>query len=199
MQKAIVLLSGGIDSCVALSCALSQKRECLALSFDYGQRHSIELESAKKIASHCGTSHTIIRIDDALFANSSSSLLNSKMSALSSTYVPSRNLLFFAHAACFAEANNASEIYFGANSDDYENYPDCRPEFIEAFERAISNGSEHRVKIVTPLIKLTKEQIGSLGRELNSPLDLTWSCYDPQKKNTPCERCLACLLRSKAL
>jgi len=165
----------------------------------YGQRHHIEIESAKKIANHYSIHHTIIQIEDSLFANSSCSLLNSKMSALSSTYVPSRYLLFFAHAACFTEVHNASKIYFGANRDDYENYPDCRPSFIEAFEVALSHGSTHNVKIITPLIELTKEQIVSLGRELNSPLDLTWSCYDPQKKNIPCERCQACILRSKAL
>lgn len=207
MKKAIVLLSGGVDSCVALAYALSEKRECLAISFDYGQRHKIELESAQKIASHYKIAHTIVEIDSSLFAeNSSCSLLDSTIPIehnpapkIPSTYVPCRNLLFLSHAACFAEVHSASEIYFAANLDDYENYPDCRPSFIKGLEETISLGSPHKVEIITPLIELSKKQIGNLGRDLQAPLELTWSCYDPQENNLPCRSCQACALRASAL
>jgi len=203
MKKAVVLLSGGVDSCVALAYALSQNRKCQAISFDYGQRHKIELESAKAIASYYGIAHTPVQIDSTLFSNGRSySLLDiahkverKPTSNIPSTYVPCRNLLFLSHAACFAEVHNASEIYFAANADDYENYPDCRHPFVKGLEAAISQGSPHKVEIITPLIEMTKKQIGDLGRRLNAPLEMTWSCYAPQENKQPCGTCQACALR----
>jgi 7-cyano-7-deazaguanine synthase len=203
LTKALVLLSGGLDSCVVLAHALAARRSCVALSFDYGQRHRIELKSAKSIAQHYGVPHRILRIDPLLFANGSSTLVNHALPVTApslSAYVPCRNLLFLAHAASFAESIESSEIWVGANADDVPTYPDCSPAFFQAFENAATAGSHlgtNGLKIVSPLTHLNKGAIIALGKQLNAPLDLSWSCYDPQD-DRPCTVCSACLLRQQA-
>lgn len=206
MIQALILLSGGLDSCVVLAQALSLGRSCTALSFDYGQRHHIELKSAKNIAQHYGIPFRIIRIDPLLFRDSTSSLVNQDQSITEnptskpSTYVPCRNLLFLAHASSLAESIQASEIWVGANADDVPTYPDCSPSFFRAFENLATAGSylgSEGLKIVSPLALLKKTAIIALGRQLQAPLNLTWSCYDPQN-NKPCTVCSACVLRQSA-
>jgi 7-cyano-7-deazaguanine synthase len=206
MERAVVLLSGGLDSCVLLAHAVSLQKSCFALSFSYGQRHSIELESAKKIAAFYGVPHHILQIDKALFSDaSSSSLLNATIhvdtspTCQPSTYVPCRNLLFLSFAASFAEARNISEIYVGANAHDGPSYPDCRASFFAAFEETVRKGSnDTRMKILHPFIDFSKKQIVALGNELKAPIEMSWSCYDPQEKK-PCGVCRACVLRDESL
>jgi 7-cyano-7-deazaguanine synthase len=204
MIQAIILLSGGVDSCVVLAQALSSQRSCIALSFDYEQRHRIELNSAKAIAAHYGILHRILRIDPALFVGASSALVNPYLPVTTntpSTYVPCRNLLFLAHAASFAESIGASEIWVGANANDVPTYPDCAPSFFKAFENAAATGSylgAGGLRVVSPLAHLSKQEVFTTGRQLDAPLDLSWSCYDPQD-NKPCTVCPACILRAKSL
>ena len=202
-MKAVVLFSGGIDSTVVLAHLIAQKKECLALSFDYNQRHAKELEAAQQIATLYQVPLTIISIDKKIFSQSTSSLLDKSktpehFTSLSdttpSTYVPARNLLFLSHAACLAEVCGATEIYFGANKDDYTHYPDCRKPFFEAFEQAISLGSIHSLRIICPLISFTKKEIIEYGKQLLAPLHLTWSCYNPIQGQS-CQKCQACSLR----
>lgn len=204
--KAIVLLSGGLDSCVVLASAIASNRTCSALSFNYGQRHQQELLHAQAIAAHYGVPHSILTIDASLFSEGPSSLTNTAISIRSgttshpSTYVPCRNLLFFAHAASMAESQQASEIWIGANANDAPSYPDCRPSFFKAFEQTVVEGSfltSDRFKIVSPLVHLDKRQIIALGRQLKAPIDCTWSCYDP-RDGKPCHSCAACTLRASA-
>lgn len=193
-MKAIILLSGGIDSCVVLASAISKGIDCVALSYNYGQRHLIELESAKRIAAHYEVKHHIISIDTTIFQSASSSLIDFSLAVTqSSVYVPCRNLLFLSLAASFAESHEASSIYFGSNAEDVQNFPDCEPRFLEAVQRAITLGSKSHISIVYPLSSLSKTQIKALGRSLNAPLSLTWSCYQPVA-NRPCGQCHACLL-----
>ena len=178
-------------------------RSCTAISFDYGQRHRIELDSAAAIARHYQTSHLVFRIDPSLFAQNTSSALvqhhlpiTADADAAPSTYVPCRNLLFLAHAASLAESLKASELWIGANSNDVPIYPDCSQPFFRAFEAAVATGSylgANGVTIVSPLAHLTKEAVIALGKDLKAPLNLTWSCYDPQD-GKPCAVCPACVL-----
>lgn len=211
-MRAIVLLSGGLDSTVLLAIALKQQRECYALSFDYGQRHRIELDSAKKIARHYGVDHRIIAIDPTVFAKSSlvstaavpKDRTPSQISSgsIPNTYVPARNTLFLAYALGQAEIQDAKEIYVGFNALDRLPYPDCRPEFVHAFQALIQVATKQSVegeppKIMTPLIDWDKCEIIRQGQALNAPLDLTFSCYDPCN-NQPCLRCDACVLRHAA-
>jgi 7-cyano-7-deazaguanine synthase len=211
MKKAVILFSGGFDSTVVLAAALANNRKCLALSFDYGQRHKVELEAAKKIALHYGVEHKIIRIDPDTFKTKNSCLV-SNMSVqknrsleemqngkIPATYVPARNSLFIAYALVQAEIFEADEIHLGPNKLDQTPYPDCRPEFVESFQ-AIANLATKRAvegnapKLITPLMYMDKTEIARLGNQLNAPLELTFSCYDPQDK-LPCGQCDACLLR----
>lgn len=207
-MKAIVLLSGGLDSCVVLAHALAIGRSCIALSFHYGQRHLLELQSAEKIATYYEIEHQTIHIDPALFSHcSGSSLINPSLDVAAkdtvlqpNTYVPCRNLLFLSHAASFAESHGASEIYFGAHANDGPSYPDCRREFFHAFESTVTLGSylgDTGLSVVCPFIDSNKRSIVALGKKLHAPLDLTWSCYDPKDGN-PCTQCAACTLRASA-
>ncbi len=207
-MTAIILLSGGIDSCVVLAHALSKGRSCIALSFHYGQRHLCELDSAQKIASFYGVEHLTLHLDPSLFTfSSSSSLTNSHLAVDTeldahhpNTYVPCRNLLFLSHAASLAESRGASEIFFGAHANDGPSYPDCQKTFFEAFEETVGHGSylgRKGLSIVCPLINANKAAIVAYGRTLNAPLDLTWSCYDP-RDGKPCTLCTACSLRAAA-
>ncbi|HVP47213.1 MAG TPA: 7-cyano-7-deazaguanine synthase QueC [Bryobacteraceae bacterium] len=211
--KAVCLLSGGLDSSVCLALARSQGFECYALSFDYGQRHRVELESAKRVAQSLGVAqHLVVPIDLRVFGGSAltSNLAVPKgrspdeMTAeIPITYVPARNTVFLSLALAWAEVLGSANIFIGVNALDYSGYPDCRPEFIEAFEYlanlATKAGVEGRMglKIHTPLIRLSKAEIVKLGVQLGLDFSLTHSCYDPDEAGRPCGQCDSCLLRRK--
>lgn len=211
-MKAIILLSGGLDSAVILAMAVKLDRECLALSFDYNQRHRIELDYASKLAEYYGIPHQIIKIDPSFFKNTKlvksepSSQLPSHFTATTkvpSTYVPARNTLFLSYAMGLAEIWEAQEIHFGPNAADADFYVDCRPDYVNAIQQvarlATKQGAEGNApKIVTPLMHMSKEEIAFKAFELNLPIEMTWSCYDPQGQ-VPCQVCNACILRQKAL
>jgi len=212
-MKAVCLLSGGLDSTTCLAWARRQSFENYALSFDYGQRHSIEIESARRVAAALGAAaHRICKIDLRVFGHSAltdeidvpKDRDESGISAeIPITYVPARNTIFLSFALAWAEVLEASDIVIGVNALDYSGYPDCRPEFIHAYEtmanlatKAGVEGST-RIKIHTPLIDLTKAGIVKLAAELGVDFSLTHSCYDPDAEGKPCERCDSCLLRAK--
>jgi 7-cyano-7-deazaguanine synthase len=207
MKPAICLLSGGLDSATVLAVARREGFECHALSFDYGQRHRIELEAAAQVArSLAAAQHLVVPIDLRLFGGSALTAdIDVPKSGLSTgipvTYVPARNTVFLAFALAWAEVLGSSDIFIGVNAIDYSGYPDCRPEFIEAFERlanlATKAGVEGRttMKIHTPLIQLSKCAIIKLGVELGVDFSLTHSCYDPDENGRPCGLCDSCRLR----
>lgn len=209
-KKAIVLFSGGVDSTVALSMALKADRECFALSFDYGQRHRVELEHAKRITDYYTVSHRIIIIDPASFDRSSlvSSVAvpkdrNAQQIAeggIPNTYVPARNTLFLAYAMGQAEILEADEIHAGFNAMDANPYPDCRPAFLGAFQALLAVATKQGIEgkapqLMTPLIRWDKTEIIKQGIALKAPLHLTFSCYDPALNGEPCQHCDACILR----
>lgn len=208
-MRAIILLSGGLDSTVILAKALSEGRECYALSFDYGQRHRWELRAAQQIAAYYKVPHHIIKVDPSTFANSSlvsmmqvpkgRSLQEMNDAGIPNTYVPARNTLFLAYALGQAEILKAQEIYIGVNALD-NNYPDCCPAFIKAFQALICVATKQSLEVLpptllTPLISLTKQEIVKLGRSLAAPLELSFSCYDPSSEGEACFQCDACILR----
>jgi 7-cyano-7-deazaguanine synthase len=212
-MKAIILFSGGLDSTVMLALALKTGRECIAISFDYGQRHRVELEHAAQIAQYYQVQHRIIKIDLSVF--SSSSLLSDvsvpknrsfteiNSGGIPSTYVPARNLLFLAYAMGQAELYGAQEIYMGPNAMDARPYPDCRPVFLEAFQQVMNVATKQAVegappRLVTPLLHWDKEEIVRQGRVLGVPLNKTFSCYSPTPLGEPCQVCDACTLRKSA-
>jgi 7-cyano-7-deazaguanine synthase len=208
MKHAVVLVSGGLDSATVLAIARSQGHETYALSFDYGQRHKIELESAHKIAKSLGTrEHRVVKIDNSLFHGSALTREidvpkdRSELGAeIPVTYVPARNTIFLAHALAWAEVLPAAHIFIGANAVDYSGYPDCRPEFIAMFEMLANSGTKAaaegmRFQIHAPLIKMTKAQIIQRAVELQLDLSLTHSCYDPLPDGRACGRCDSCQLR----
>ena len=221
-SSAVVLLSGGLDSATTLAIAKQNGLVCHALSFDYGQRHRVELEAAKQIAKHFGVrSHRIATIDTNAFDGLSGSALTDDIavpkdrdeSAMSQdipiTYVPGRNTIFLSYAVALAEVTNSQAIYLGVNAVDYSGYPDCRPQYIQAFEQmanlATKVGVEgNTLRIIAPLIEMTKLQIIETGLALGVDYRLTHSCYDPQPDSThplgarPCQHCDACLLRQHA-
>jgi len=213
-QQAVVLLSGGLDSATVLAIACADGYECVALSFDYGQRHRFELEAARRVAqAHNVADHLIVEIDLRAFGGSALTdaaievprdRADEEMSSgIPVTYVPARNTVFLSLALAWAEVLRACDIFIGVNAIDYSGYPDCRPEFIEAFERmanlATKVGVEAKRKLTihTPLIELTKAQIIERGRALNVDYGLTVTCYDPGPQGEPCGRCDACLLRAQ--
>ena len=214
MKHAVVLLSGGIDSATTLAIALSQEYECFAISFDYGQRHRIELQAAQRIARSLGAKeHRIVKIDNQIFAGSA--LTDDDVDipkqrsdeeigrGIPVTYVPARNTIFLAHALAWAEVKSAGHIFIGANAIDYSGYPDCRLEFIMFFETlanvaTIAGVEGRRFQIHAPLIKLSKADIIRKALELNVDLSLTHSCYDPAPDGRACGECDSCLLRLKA-
>ncbi|HET8576784.1 MAG TPA: 7-cyano-7-deazaguanine synthase QueC [Methylomirabilota bacterium] len=213
MGPAVVLLSGGLDSATTLAVARAEGHECYALSFDYGQRHARELESARRVAVALGAKeHLVLRLD--LRAIGGSALTadiavpkgrsqEAMASGIPVTYVPARNTIFLSHALAWAEVLGAQDIFIGVTAIDYAGYPDCRPEYIEAFERmanlATKAGVEGRSRFIvhTPLITLSKGEIVKLGAGLGVDFALTWSCYEPQPDGGPCGHCDSCLLRKK--
>ena len=212
-SRAVCLLSGGLDSTTCLAIARHDGFECYCLSFDYGQRHHTELAAATRVAQHLGAAeHKIIRIDLRAFGGSAltSDVAVPKQrtdaeirSGIPITYVPARNTIFLSFALAYAEVTGAADIFIGVNALDYSGYPDCRPEFIEAFERmanlATKAGVEQksRLTIRTPLIRMTKAEIIRAGIALGVDFSLTHSCYDPDPQGRPCEQCDSCLLRRK--
>jgi 7-cyano-7-deazaguanine synthase len=212
MKKAVLLLSGGIDSATCGAIAKNEGFALFAMSFSYGQRHAIELESAKKVAAHLGaTEHRIVSIDLAALGGSSLTSLqevpkNRDLSAgkptIPSTYVPARNTIFLSFALGWAEVLDSRDIFIGVNAIDYSGYPDCRPEFIGAFQRmanlATRAGVEGRhLTLHTPLLKLTKADIIRKGIALGLDYRLTHSCYDPSQDGAACGQCDSCLIRKK--
>ncbi len=208
--KAIVLLSGGLDSVTTLYLAREEYPSLTALSFDYGQRHSVELEFSRKSARAAGvTDHRIAHIDSFLFAGSAltDSTINvpgngSNPDEIPVTYVPARNTLFLAHGLALAESLDADAIFIGANAIDYSGYPDCRPEFLKAFENmatlATKRGIENRpIRILAPLINMTKGEIIRAGLKLGVDYSLTSSCYNPSGDGKPCMVCDSCRYRAK--
>jgi 7-cyano-7-deazaguanine synthase len=211
-RKAVVLLSGGLDSTTVVAMAREQGFEVYALSFDYGQNHKIELESAKRVAEKLGVKqHAIVKVDLRSFGGSaltSDQPVPKHRTAeaighgVPVTYVPARNTVFLSLALAYAETLEATDIFLGVNALDYSGYPDCRPEFIEAFETlanlATKMGTEgKRVTIHTPLIAMTKKQIVEAGLKLGVDYTQTVSCYDPGASGEACGACDACLLRLK--
>jgi len=212
-KNAVCLLSGGLDSSTCLALARRDGYACHALSFDYGQRHKFELEAAARIAAHFGAErHLVARIGldafggSALTADIAVPKVRSagEMSrGIPITYVPARNTIFLSFALAWAEVLGSADVFIGVNALDYSGYPDCRPEFIRAFETmanlATKAGVEGRtrLRIHTPLLALTKAEIVKLAHELGVPFGLTHSCYDPGVGGRPCGECDACLLRRK--
>ncbi len=213
-KKAVVLLSGGLDSATTLAIARNEDFQCYALTFRYGQRHSREVESAKKVACHIGViEHRIITIDLTAFGGSAltdSAIAVPKDSAqpgssgtIPVTYVPARNTIFLSYALAWAEVIGAFDIFIGVNAMDYSGYPDCRGEFITAFEKtanlatAAAVQGKGRYTIHTPIIEMTKAQIILRGTQLGVDYSLTHSCYDPDKQGRSCGRCDSCRLRLK--
>jgi 7-cyano-7-deazaguanine synthase len=212
-RKAVVLLSGGLDSTTTLAVAQSEGYEIYALTFRYGQRHEAEIEAARRIAALSGVAeHVVAEIDLRAFGGSAltSDIAVPKGRApeemsegIPVTYVPARNTIFLSFALAWAEVLGANDIFIGVNALDYSGYPDCRPEYIEAFQRmadlATKAGVEGRQKLVihTPLISWTKAQIVKKGIELGVDYSLTVTCYDPSKDGAACGQCDACRLRLK--
>jgi 7-cyano-7-deazaguanine synthase len=206
-KRAVVLLSGGLDSATVLAIARSEGFELYALSFSYGQRHVWELEAANQVAASIGVAlHRVAQIDLRVFGGSALTddiAVPKGRDGIPVTYVPARNTIFLSFALAWAEVLGASDVFIGVNALDYSGYPDCRPEFIEAFEKmanlATRAGVEGRqsLKIHTPLIALTKAQIIAKGLELGVDYGLTSSCYDPSQSGEPCGQCDSCLLRQK--
>ena len=212
-QPAVCLLSGGLDSSVSLACARDEGFECYALTIDYGQRHKLELEAARRIARALGArEHLIVRTDLRAFGGSALTagleVPKHRTAAeigggIPVTYVPARNTIFLAYALAWAEVLESSDIFIGVNAIDYSGYPDCRPEYLEAFERltnlATRAGVEGRAqfRIHAPLLRLTKAEIIRLGHRLGVDFGLTHSCYDPDPQGRACGACDSCLLRRK--
>jgi 7-cyano-7-deazaguanine synthase len=213
-KRAVVLLSGGLDSATTLAMARSEDFQCYALTFKYGQRHQREVEAAKKIAASLGVvEHRIIEIDLAAFGGSA--LTDSAMhvpkdradlgdtAKIPSTYVPARNTVFLSYALAWAEVLGAFDIFIGVNATDYSGYPDCRAEFIAAFEKtanlatAAAVEGKGRYRIHTPVIAMTKGEIIRTGTKLGVNYSLTHSCYDPDEQGRSCGGCDSCRLRLK--
>jgi 7-cyano-7-deazaguanine synthase len=211
MKRAIVLLSGGLDSATCLLLAKQEAQDVFALSFDYGQRHGVELDRARAVAARYGAAaHRIVRLDHP--APEGSALTDPSREIprnalhrepIPVTYVPARNTLFLAHAVAWGEAMGVGDISIGANALDYSGYPDCRPEFLESFERTANLGTKAgaegalRFRIHAPLIAMTKGEIVLLAVKLGLDFALTSSCYDPSPDGNPCGTCDSCLLRAK--
>ena len=210
MKKAVVLLSGGLDSATTLYIAREQGFRCFCLIFDYGQRHKKEIESARKISRSLDCPYWIMKfklpwggsslLDKQISISQQARRQAGKPAGIPPTYVAARNIIFLSFAISYAEVIKAEAVFIGAHSQDYSNYPDCRPEFYRAFRKAISTGTKSgiegkQVKIKVPLIKEGKSGIIRQAVRLGVPLGLTWSCY--RGKNAPCGKCDSCYYRAK--
>ena len=224
MKSAVILLSGGLDSATTLAIARDQGFNCYAITFDYGQRHHVELEAARAVAKAMNVrDHVFMKIDLRAFGGSALTAdidvpkdqLSRDVNAMGLqshgftqsnqipiTYVPARNTIFLSFALGYAEVLNCTDIFIGVNAVDYSGYPDCRPEFIRSFEQTANLATrigveDHRTRIHAPLIELTKAQIIERGTKLGVDYGLTMSCYDPDPKTgKPCGHCDSCLLRA---
>ena len=215
MNQQLVILSGGLDSTVCMALAAQRAdRPPLALTFDYGQRHRTEIDRAAGIAGHYRSEHLVVHLDTSAWGGSAltdptcevpraaggADDQSDPSSSIPSTYVPARNSIFLSVALGVAEARDLDSVWIGVNAIDYSGYPDCRPEFIDAFRQVAATGQKRGVdgrpiEIVTPLIESTKAGIVRTGLELGAPLDLTWSCYRGGEQ--PCRECDACVLRAR--
>jgi len=209
VKKAIVLLSGGIDSATRLYWAKTKGYKCFCLTFDYGQRHKREIKSARAIARKVACPLFVFKINlpwkgSTLFRNSGKISFPKSLAEIKkripSTYVPSRNTIFLSIALSYAESIRAQAIFIGANAIDFSGYPDCRPNYYTAFKKIARLGTKcgvegNPISILVPLLKKTKAQIIKLGKKLGVPFELTWSCY--AGRNKPCGKCDACSLRKK--
>ncbi len=206
-RKAVILLSGGLDSSTTLYYALLKGYDCRCLIFDYGQKHKKEIIQAKDVARRAGCQSICVKIS---LPWKGSALLDKKIAVprrrslnvrgIPATYVPGRNIIFLSFAASYAEAIGAEKIFIGANAIDYSGYPDCRPEFISSYQAMLARGLKtsvegKRIKVVAPLIRLSKARIVQLAVKLKVPLHLTWSCYNGGSK--PCGVCDSCRLRAQ--
>ncbi len=212
-RPAVILLSGGLDSATTAAIAKEQGFELFAISFDYGQRHRFELESSRRVAQSLGiTRHVTMKIDLAQFGTSAltgeidvpKDRSHAAMeTGIPVTYVPARNTVFLSLALAYAEVTGAADIFLGVNAVDYSGYPDCRPQFVTAFERLANLATKAavegklRLRVHAPLIRLTKAEIIRRGTELGVDYSLTHSCYDPDPTGRSCGHCDACLLRRK--
>ena len=206
-------MSGGLDSATCLAYARRESFSCYALSFDYGQRHKVELDAAARVAASLGAErHIVVKIPLDAFGGSALTAdiavpkarsLDAMSDGIPVTYVPARNTIFLSCALAWAEVLRASDIFIGVNALDYSGYPDCRPEFMKAFERMANLATKAaveakmRIKIHTPLIHMTKAQIIKKGIDLGVNYDITHSCYDPSPDGKACGQCDSCLLRKK--
>ena len=212
--KAVTLLSGGLDSATTLAVARSEGFALYALTFRYGQRHDVEIEAARRVAASLGVAqHVVVQVDLRLFGGSALTAddiavprdraLDQMGESIPVTYVPARNTIFLSYALAWAEVLGANDIFIGVNALDYSGYPDCRPEYIAAYERMANLATKaavegrQRLTIHTPLITLTKRQIIQKGLELGVDYALTRTCYDPSPQGEACGHCDACLLRLK--
>jgi len=208
-MKAVVLLSGGLDSATVLAIARSEGRACHALSFAYGQRHEIELAASRRVAEAIGVDeHVVFPMDLRVFG---ASALTDDIDVpkdvagapgIPMTYVPARNTIFLALALGFAEARGAQEIWIGVNAVDFSGYPDCRPEFLEAFQRVIDTGTRSGVehgepRLIAPLVSMSKADIIRRGTSLGVDYAITHSCYDPDAAGRACGHCDSCILRKR--
>ena len=211
-KKAVILLSGGLDSTTCAAIARKKQFELYGLTINYGQKHIFEIESAKSVANYFNMKkHIIINIDLASFGGSSLTSKNLEVpknrilsnNDIPTTYVPARNTVFLSISLAQAETINSFDIFIGVNALDYSGYPDCRPEFISQFEKLANLATKESIekkgkyKIHTPLINLTKSEIIQKGLKLNVDYSITSSCYDPHKNGNPCGNCDACMLRLK--
>ncbi|HEX8252591.1 MAG TPA: 7-cyano-7-deazaguanine synthase QueC [Thermoanaerobaculia bacterium] len=208
-MRAVILLSGGLDSATVLAIAKERQRECLALSIVYGQRHAVELDAARRVAAAIGVAEHVVHSLDLRVFGASALTGNTDVpkdavgaEGIPVTYVPARNTIFLSLALGFAEARGAQEIWIGVNALDYSGYPDCRPEFIDAFQDVIRKGTRSGVergepRLVAPLLQMTKADIIRRGTELGLDYGLTHSCYDPLADGRACGHCDSCLLRLK--
>jgi 7-cyano-7-deazaguanine synthase len=207
--KAVILLSGGLDSATVLAIARSEQRECHALSIVYGQRHEVEMSAAKRIAKVMNVEeHVVEKLDLRIFgASALTADIDVPKDAVDTpgipiTYVPARNTIFLALALGFAEARGAQEIWLGVNAVDYSGYPDCRPDFLDAFQQVILRGTRSGIeqgepRIVAPLVSLSKADIIRKGLSLGVDYSMTHSCYDPSPDGLACGHCDSCILRRR--
>ncbi len=209
MKRAVILLSGGLDSAVTMYIAREERYECHALMFDYGQRHRRELAFAGRLARRCGARLKLVvldlpwkgssLVDEKARLPSSRSAEKIRAMGIPSTYVPARNTIFLSIAASYAETIGASVIFIGAHTEDSSGYPDCRRDYLKAFAKVLrigtKQGLENRLNLEFPLVEKSKSDIIRLARSLGVPLQHTWSCYEGRRR--PCGKCDSCVLRAK--